>query len=214
MAYKDDWPLVGANGDVYLAPDGTPIPDAIADLDAAPWAKVGLISEDGVTWTPPEEETEDIGAWQTPFPVRILTTSLTTSMGFGMLEWDRVTLPIALGGGTFDDTGTEFVVYKPPAAGLSVVRALFVKVLDTPRVAGIFFAHARVSEREDINFKRDEAAILNVTFGILGTSTDDPYNIVFNKSEFPTPSALSESLLSPESEEEQQSQQQPEAVSA
>lgn len=184
MTYVDDRPVVGANGDVYVAPVGTAIPAAWAALDSSPWVKLGLISEDGATWTPPSETTSDINAWQTPFPVRILTTALTTSIQFGLMEWDRNTVPAALGGGTFDDTGTELVVYHPPGPGESIERALFLEVLDTPFHMGVYYGRSRITARDDVVFKKDSAALLSCTFSILGNPTGDPYNVVFDKAEF------------------------------
>lgn len=177
-------PVVGAYGDVYTAPAGTP-PPADPNNVTAPWIKLGLVSEDGASWAPPEEETSDIGAWQTPYPVRIVTTSLTTSISFALMQWDRETLPFALGGGTFEDSGTS-TIYHPPAAGQSVERALFVKVLDAPVAMGIYYAKGRISEREETVFKKDEAALLGVTFAIVGDMDLEPYNLIFDSATFPS----------------------------
>jgi hypothetical protein len=179
----DNRPLVGAYGDAYTAPPGTPPPTDI-NAPAAPWVKLGLISEDGATWALPTEETTDIGAWQVPYPVRILTVSLTTSIQFSLMEWDRDTLPIALGGGTFVEDLTT-VTYVPPAAGESNEVALFLKVLDDPIEMGIYYQRARVSERGDASFKKDEAALLDVTFSIVGEVGKDPYNLIFMLEQMP-----------------------------
>src|SRR3954466_7348475 len=181
MAADPTRPVVGANGNVYTAALGTALPDAWGDLAAAPWTKLGLVSEDGVTWTPPAEETEDIGAWQTPFPVRIITTSLTTTCAFGLLQWDRETIPYALGGGTFEDvTPGGLTVYHPPAPGESVERALFIEILDTPFHMGIYYAKGRITERDDVVFQNSDAAVLQATFALLGQEGVDPYNLLFD----------------------------------
>lgn len=178
--------IVGAYGDVYTAPVGTAQPDDI-DAPAAPWVKLGLISEDGATWTPPEEETEEIKAWQSLYPVRVVTTGLSTSVQFALMEWDRDTIPFALGGGTFtDDVTSGTTTYHPPAAGESTSMALFIKVLDTPIKLGLYYPKGRVTERDDSVFKPDEPALLNVTFGIEGDiSIADPYTLVFDTATFP-----------------------------
>lgn len=179
--------LVGAYGDVYTAPENTAAPIDI-DAPAAPWVKLGLVSEDGATWTPPSEETTDIKAWQSPYPQRIVTTSLTTSIQFALMEWDRDTLPFALGGGDFEDDATNsLTTYHPPAPGESVSKALFIKVLDEPVKVGIYYPKGRVIERGDTTFKPDEAALLDVTFGIEGQADTsvDPYNLIFDSAAFP-----------------------------
>lgn len=179
----DNRPLVGAYGDVYSAPSNTPPPTDIDDPGAA-WTKLGLISEDGATWTPPAEDTSEIKAWQSAYPVRIVTTGLSTSLQFGLMEWDRVTLPFALGGGSFTTDG-DIVTYHPPAAGESVSRALFMKVLDSPVKMGLYYPQGRITERGEASFKTDEAALLDVTFGIEGQVGVDPYLLVFDAASFP-----------------------------
>jgi hypothetical protein len=180
----NDQPIVGAYGDVYTAPAGTPIPTDVTAPGAA-WTKLGLISEDGATWTPPEEETTDIKVWQSPYPARTVTTGLTSSMAFAMDEWDRESIPFALGGGTFDDTGADVVVFHPPAPGESQMKALFVKVLDGDVKLGVYFQKGKVTGRDDTTFKPDEAALLNVEFSLQAEAGKDPYNLVFSKDCFP-----------------------------
>jgi hypothetical protein len=176
-------PVVGAYGDVWAAPAGTP-PPADPNTLPAPWIKLGLVSEDGATWTPPAEETTDIGSWENPYPVRIVTTKLTTSIQFALMQWDRNTIPFAMGGGTFEDTVTS-VIFHPPKAGESIERALFVQVLDEPVAMGIYYAKGRISNRADAVFKKDQAALLSLTFAIVGDTNLEPYNVVFEADTFP-----------------------------
>lgn len=178
-------PVVGANGDIYTAPVGTD-PPSLAEWDsvAAPWDKLGMVSEDGVSWTPPEEETSDINIWQSAFPARVVTTGLSSSMTFALDGWDRITVPFALGGGKFEPFD-DYVRFIPPAAGESVSKALFVKVLDGPVRLGVYFPKGRVTGRDDTVFKKDEAALLNVTFSLEGSTEYDPYQLIFDPGTFP-----------------------------
>jgi hypothetical protein len=181
----DNRPLVGAYGDVYSASENTDPPVDI-DNPGPAWTKLGLVSEDGATWTPPAEETAEIKAWQSAYPVRIVTTGLSTSVQFQLMEWDRVSLPFALGGGTFtDDVTSGLTTYHPPAAGQSTSRALFLKVLDSPVKMGLYYAKGRISERGDATFKTDEAALLDCTFGIEGQIGVEPYLLIFDSDTFP-----------------------------
>lgn len=179
----NDQPIVGAYGDAYTAPPGTDIPSDI-DAPGAEWTLLGMISEDGASWTPPAEETEDIKIWQSPYPARTVTTGLTSSLSFALDGWDRTTIPFALGGGTFEDVGST-VVYHPPGPGQSEAKAIFLKVLDGDVKMGVYFRKGRVISRDDTNFKPDEAALLNVEFGLLAESGQDPYNLVFDSASFP-----------------------------
>jgi hypothetical protein len=187
-------PVVGGNGDIYTAPVGTPIPTDI-EAPAAPWVKLGMVSEDGVSWTPPEEDTDEIKIWQSAYPARVITTGLTSSMSFALDGWDRNTVPFAMGGGTFTDVGTDTVVFSPPQAGASTSRAIFVKVLDGDPAAGgivmgLYFAKGRVTGRDDTVFNASEPALLNVEFSLEALvnpdgTVEDPYNLVFDDASFP-----------------------------
>lgn len=177
-------PIVGAYGDVYTAEVGTP-PPTMADWDSpAGWTLLGMISEDGATWTPPEEDTTDIKIWQSKYPARVVTTGLTSSMGFALDGWDRTTIPFALGGGTFEDL-TDTVIFHPPGPGESASKAIFLKVIDGDVKLGLYFPKGRVTGRDDTSFKPDEAALLNVTFSLEGSTEYEPYQLVFDPVTFP-----------------------------
>jgi hypothetical protein len=180
----NDQPIVGAYGDIYTADSGTPVPTDI-DAPGAAWTKLGMISEDGASWTPPEEETAEIKIWQTPYPARTVTTGLSSSLTFALDGWDRVTVPFAMGGGTFTDAAGTTVVYSPPKPGESEQKSLFMKVLDGAVKLGLYFAKGKVTGRDDTVFKPDEAALLNVEFSLQGDANLDPFNLVFDKTTFP-----------------------------
>jgi len=180
----DSQPIVGAYGDIFTAPEGTPAPTALDVDPTAPWVKLGMISEDGASWTPPEEETAEIKIWQSLYPARVVTTGLSSSLTFALDGWNRTTIPFALGGGTFEDK-TDVIVFHPPGAGESVSRAIFLKVLDGDVSLGLYFPKGRVIGREDTVFKPDEAALLNVEFGLEGSVNYEPYQLVFDEATFP-----------------------------
>lgn len=199
----NEQPIVGAYGDIYTAPVATP-PPAFPTTSVpipAPWVKLGMISEDGASWTPPEEETEEIKIWQSPYPARVVTTGLTSSLSFALDGWDRDTVPFALGGGTFEDvTGPPAsVLFHPPGPGESVSRAIFLLVLDGEVKLGLYFAKGRVTGRDDTSFKPDEAALLQVEFSLevyikADGTPEDPYNLVFDGTTFPAATVMGLSL--------------------
>lgn len=197
----DGRPIIGAYGDVYTAPAGT-VPPTDLDTPGTPWVKLGLISEDGATWTLPTEETTDIMAWQSPFPVRKVTTSLDTSVGFALMEWDRDTIPFALGGGSFtDDVVGGLTTYHPPGAGEGESKAIFVYVRDGSIEFGIYYPQGRVTERGESVFKADEAALLNITFGIeVFDTSGDPYQLIFKSESFPAAAVAAAEAPAPEPE--------------
>lgn len=186
----DGRPVIGAYGDVYTAPAGTAAPTDLT-TPGTPWVKLGLISEDGATWTLPTEETTDIMSWQSQYPVRRVTTSMDTSVNFALMEWDRVTLPFALGGGTFTD-GATVVTFHPPKAGEAESKAIYVYVKDGTIEFGIYMEQGRVTDRGESNFKPDEAALLDITFSIeVSDPAKDPYQLLFKTSSFPAATVTS-----------------------
>lgn len=182
----DSQPIVGAYGDIFTAPEGTPAPTTLDTDPTTPWVKLGMISEDGASWTPPEEETAEIKIWQSFYPARIVTTGLSSSLTFALDGWNRTTVPFALGGGTFTD-GVDITTFHPPGPGEAVSRALFMKVLDGDVHLGLYFAKGRVIGREDTVWKPDEAALLNVEFGLEGSIAYEPYQLIFDTDTFPPP---------------------------
>lgn len=174
----DGVPIVGAYGDVYTAAAGTAPPTDL-DTPGVGWTKLGLISEDGASWTLPTEESTDIKAWQSPFPIRKVTTSMDTSVSFALMEWDRDTIPFALGGGSFTD-GVNIVTYSPPKPGESESRAIFLYVKDGGISFGIYYPKGRVTDRGETSFKPDEAALLDITFSVeVNDTSADPYQLLF-----------------------------------
>lgn len=169
-------PVVGANGDLYVAPAGTPIPTSWTTLDTDPWRRLGLVSEDGLAFAP-ETEVEGIKAWQTLYDVRRLKTSIEATLTFALMEWNAENVVFAFGGGSWTaGVAPAFNVYTPPTPDEQAVFAIAAKVLDGPLKLGLYFPQAIVDELDEVSFKRDEAALLAATVGILGSSTVAPWN--------------------------------------
>ena len=105
--------VVGANGDVYVAPVGTSLPLDVDDpLNAAFSEALGFTSEDGVTATD-GKTTENIGAWQSFYPLRTLVTERNFTVAFVLRQWNQDTVSLAFGGGTFTAVGSH-TTYTPP----------------------------------------------------------------------------------------------------
>jgi hypothetical protein len=95
---------VGANGNLYVAALGTSSP---ADLYApwpTGWKDLGLLTDDGIEFTPNERDLTDIPAWQLLDPVRRVVTSRNVQAAFTLLQYNRDTFDFAVGGGTWSQT--------------------------------------------------------------------------------------------------------------
>lgn len=179
MALNADETVVGARGDVYVAPVGTAFP---ADPDAAPavaWVHLGYISDDGASFSP-DQNVEEFTAWQSLSPIRRARTSLAFSMSFTLLQLNPDTLPLALGGGTITaDTPVGFDTYEPPDPEDLYERAVLLRVLDGTRTYDLRIKRALPTDLGETQFAKGAMASLPVTLGVLvPADASKPYSLI------------------------------------
>jgi hypothetical protein len=174
MALQAQNVVVAGTGNVYAAPENTALPnDLVTPLPAA-WLDLGYVSDDGVQFTFSREQ-EDINAWQSAEPVRVLTTSEPKTIAFDLLEFDRTTILLAFRGGSISGASAPFT-YNPPTAGVDDVRAMVIDGKD-----GVYtfrFCFPRVSMSGDVAFQllRTDAVKPTFEFSVLASST--PWKII------------------------------------
>lgn len=169
--------VVAGNGQVHVAVVGSTAPtDADSALSAA-WTHLGLISEDGATFTD-SKDIENIGAWQSFYPVRRIVTGRDAMVSFVLRQWNEQTVPFALGGGTI--TGTTDFTYTPPEPEDIDERAMCVTWQDGDRDFRLYIPKGMVTENVETNLTRTSAADLPITFGATPESGNDPYLLFTN----------------------------------
>lgn len=174
---------VAAQGQIYVAPEATVLPaNVTAALAAGFSSALGYVSEDGVTFTK-GATTETIGAWQSFYPLRVITTEQVFTIAFALRQWNRDTISLAFGGGTFTDQGGGKTKYTPPAPSVIDVRALVIDAQDGLIHDRWTVSRAMVSDNVETQFTRTAAADLSITMSVLAPSgsqqpwefmTDDP----------------------------------------
>lgn len=164
---------VAGSGSVWVAPEGTALPADIAD-PAAPFLDLGYVGEDGVSFTF-SRDTEDIAAWQSPDPIRVLTTSEPKTIEFELLEFDRDSIELAFRGGTWAGAGPPYV-YTPPSAGASDVRAMVIDGIDGTKKWRFCFPRVQLSGDVEFALQRTDAVRLALEFGVLASST--PWKLI------------------------------------
>jgi hypothetical protein len=169
--------VVGQNGDVFVAPVGTTLPADVDDpLNAAFSEALGFTSEDGVTATD-GKTTENIGAWQSFYPLRVLVTEREFTAAFVLRQWNRDTVSLAFGGGTFTATG-QYVKYTPPSPEELDERVLVVDWQDGDELYRLVVPRCIVSENVETQITRTAAADLPITMSVLAPAEgDDPWFI-------------------------------------
>jgi len=176
--------VVGANGDVYVAPVGTNLPLDVDDaLDPAFSEALGFTSEDGVTATD-GKTTENIGAWQSFYPLRTLVTERNFTVAFVLRQWNQDTVSLAFGGGTFTATGSH-TTYTPPDPAYIDERVLIVDWEDGDDQFRLVVPRTIVSEDVETQITRTAAADLSITMTVLAPAEgNEPWLFMTNAVRF------------------------------
>jgi hypothetical protein len=167
MALEATHVTVAGTGAVWVAPEGTPIPSGLS-APPSPFEDVGYVGEDGVSFTFSRDQ-EEVNAWQSADPVRVLITNEPKTIEFELLEFDRTSILLAFRGGDFGATSPY--TYTPPDPGVSDVRAMLIDGQDGAQT--FRFAFPRVQLQGDLEFAllRTDAVRLAMEFGVLASAT-------------------------------------------
>jgi hypothetical protein len=155
----------GLTGNLYQAPVGTTMPTDTSTALAAAWIELGYVSEDGLTITP-STEVEDIGAWQSLYPVRSVVTGRSLVTSFSLIQRNTVNLELAFGGGVVA-VASLTSTYSPPTSATVYERAYVFQVNDGTIVDRWLLYRGFPTISGDITFKTDEAAAYSMEIRTL-----------------------------------------------
>lgn len=149
-----------ANGCVYRAPSGTPLPtDATTALDAA-FDCVGYISEDGVTNATDTDNTEvnDMGG------VKVINeiSSYGETYQFSMLETNPTSMALRYGSDNVQSTGDKMTIHHRMPSGESQVL-VFEILMTGNKVKRIVVPDGVPSEYGDTQYSSGDAIMYDVT---------------------------------------------------
>lgn len=174
---------VGANGQVYVAPEGTPQPAAYSTtLNAAFGTQLGYTSEDGVSLNN-GRTTTDIGAWQSFYAVRTMVTALEFTIGFALLQWRGTNLSLAFGGAVVTGSPGAYRL-APPAASALDVRVLVCDWQDGGYSYRFVAQRTMLNDNTTINLRRTEAAAIPISLKVLAPTSGDPWYLLTNDPAF------------------------------
>jgi hypothetical protein len=176
VAFDPDEVRVAGSGHVYVAPVGTAFPTSISDpVDTDDWAELGYVTEEGARFSF-GRETNDIPAWQSPHPVRVVPTGTPTEVAFDLEQWNTDTIALALGGGTVTEPVAGEFEYEPPAESFIDERALIVEMIDGDVNYRYCFRRAINTGAVEFSFVRADAVTFPITMKVLAAEGDDkPY---------------------------------------
>lgn len=145
---------VAVTGAVYLAPLGTTLPaNSSVALDAA-FKNVGYVSEDGITESPEEDNTE-IRAWQNGDIVRRVQSSHEIQYQFMMLETNEVSLAAYYG---------NYLAGDVKITGEQLPRqCMVIETIDDGKLRRRVAPVAQVVERGELSLTNDDATGYDIT---------------------------------------------------
>ena len=166
--------VVGANGSIWSAPIGTALPARISEPFGDGWVDLGYASEDGVTWTD-GKSVNAIRAWQSFYDLRRVVESREGTASFSLMQWNGGNVIFAYGGGDIvEDAPGEFR-YVPPAPEDTGETMLGIEWEDGSKDYRLVLPAGTVSDNVETNVTRTDAALLPITFALLGEEGRDPW---------------------------------------
>jgi hypothetical protein len=167
--------LIGASGNVFVAPTGTAAPTDMDTALNAAFVNLGFVTEDGVTFRESKEITS-IGAWQSSFPVRHFVTTRDVEVAFALREWSKETVEFATGG-TVSTAGASDYKLVPDSSSDLDVLSLVIEWTDGTRKYRLYVPEGIVSETIETQLVRTAAADLPVTFKGLYNGSAEVYTL-------------------------------------
>jgi len=175
--------VIGANGSIYTAPLGSPIPANITAPLGGAWVELGYASEDGVTWVD-GKSLQSIRAWQSFYDLRRIVTSKEGSLAFSLMQWNGNTVRLAFGGGEVTEPAPNAYRYTPPDPQDIDERMLAVEWEDGDHDFRLVFPKGMVSDNVEVNIVRTAAGLLPITFALLGSAELEPFILDTNHPAF------------------------------
>ena len=187
MAGKDGEELVvGANGRMHVGSYDATLPTNATSALGGTWFDLGLINEDGVTFSD-EIEKKRVIAWNARRPVRLIPGLATTTAAFNLLQWNTESFIFAMGGGSVDPAAGGGTVYTPDRDA-DDFRRLIVEWTDTYRYR-LLFPRGVVQGSIEIALAQTDESPLPVTFEAMpdesdDTEVEDPFLLYTNNPRF------------------------------
>ena len=183
MTKSVDEIVVGANGSILVAPEGTAVPAGIETALGEDWIDLGYVTEDGVSFSD-GKSVASIRAWQSFYDLRRVIESREATAGFSLMQWNGSTVALAFGGGDVTEDASSQYRYTPPDPGEIDYRALAIEWEDGDRDYRLVLPRGMVSEGVETNIVRTEAGVLPISFAVLGEAGSDPWVMQTNDPAF------------------------------
>jgi hypothetical protein len=162
--FKAEAARIGVTGRIDIAPEGTPLPKDMSDLDPEVFTNLGYISDDGVTEAR-DEDNQEFVPWQENTAIRYEITRSVVTFEFTLWQSTLATAGYYYGVKKEDmflnaDGSVFFDEKGKPAVNRDV---LVLTVVDGAHARRSALPASQVTERGEITYKSDEMIGYNVT---------------------------------------------------
>lgn len=168
--------VVGGTGRVYVGDEGITLPSHLNETLDGGFVDLGYTTEDGGKFTD-GKTTNDIRPWQSFYPVRVHVTEREAMLEFTLLQWNRATVELAFGGGTWTEPDPGVYRYTPPSPETLDVRAMVLDIADGVRNFRFTIPRGFVTSNTESTFAKTGPALLPITFTVLANDEGDPWTM-------------------------------------
>lgn len=166
----------GDQGGVYVADVGATEPAADEALNGE-WTHLGHVSDDSVKAIL-NRAREGLITWQShPYTARNLRTAASSTVQFSLEQWNRDTIGLALGDGTWTEDATGFYTFEPPAETDTNEKAIAIEAYDGDDFARLIFRRTDNEAATEVTFSAAKSSPFAITMTILAPpeGVDRPY---------------------------------------
>jgi hypothetical protein len=156
-----------SEGDLFIAPVGTALPETVDEALDPAFINLGLVTDDGVTFSR-GQEVEDIMSWQRQTPSRRIVTGRTFTAAAQLQQHNPDNFALAFGGGEWSEPDAGIYRYDPPADGDALAEyAVVIDAQDGDRHDRAVILRSTVEGEVETQFVRNAASVLPITFSAL-----------------------------------------------
>jgi hypothetical protein len=177
--------VVASGGKVYIAPVGTAEPNSAVDTLNAAYKDLGFVSEDGISASF-GVTVEDVNAFQSLLPIRRVVTGRTADISFTCRQWNADTFSLALGGGSFQESGGNYLFFPPENNDALAENAVIIEWNDGSKHYRLVIRRAVVVEGVETTIVRNAAADLPISLSVLGSDSTDAWYLITDDDAFDT----------------------------
>lgn len=175
--------LLGLPGKFLTAPLGTSAPADEAASWPSGWVDAGYTDEDGVKWRDSKTVAE-FRAWNSFWPIRRSITARNFQVMVTLLQFNKVTMPFALGGAVVSTLSTGHYKIAAPAAATLDEKAVGVEWVDGSNILRLILPKGLVTDQVESDQSRSKLGKLPIVFGIEGSDSADAYYFLTNMAGF------------------------------